>query len=224
MRYLRALSMVAVLALLLVGLVITPAPAAAYTHTGHVHPYTNAPGTTFTFSAHGFEPREYVGFWANTPSGIVVSDAGYSTRANHDGYAQWRWTAPWDGQPGTWTMVARGGVSGRERVIAFEVQEPDPYVHQAWQVHVEPYANAPGTTFTFSAHGFEPREYVGFWANTPSGIVVSDAGYSTRANHDGYAQWRWTAPWDGQPGTWTMVARGGESERERVIAFEILSR
>lgn len=87
--------------------------------------------------------------------------------------------------------------------------------------NVVPPVGAPGTTFAFYATGFAGNEPVVYWFNAPDGSIISNDGdYIIRANA-GRADWSWTAPDNAQPGTWTAVAAGLESDTQRVVAFEV---
>ncbi len=87
--------------------------------------------------------------------------------------------------------------------------------------NVSPPAGPPGATFTFYASGFANNEAVVYWFNTPDGRIISnDSDYIVQAN-DGRADWQWTAPADAQPGPWSAVAAGRESDVRRIIPFEI---
>jgi hypothetical protein len=83
---------------------------------------------------------------------------------------------------------------------------------------VQPGVGAPGTTFAFFATGFD-SEQVGYWLNAPNGeVITTDEKVNT---NDGRADWNWEAPDDAMVGVWQMVARGEESDVERIIPFEI---
>jgi hypothetical protein len=90
------------------------------------------------------------------------------------------------------------------------------------EANVTPNAGPAGARFAFMAVGYEPNEAIGVWLNTPDGrAIAADVEQLHSANDDGRADWYWTAPDDAQPGHWQMVARGLDSEVERVIDFEI---
>lgn len=88
-----------------------------------VEPFSGTPTTVFSFFAMGFTPGERVGFWFNTPDGNIVADTkNYALFADKEGIAQWTWTPPAHPLPGFWKAVARGEVSGVERLITFEIR------------------------------------------------------------------------------------------------------
>jgi hypothetical protein len=208
-----------------------------------VQPPSGSPGTTFAFFATGLGGNDQYVYWATSPDGTVYGRPEYRTQSFR-GRADWTWTAPADARPGIWTMLIRrpeeDDDTDREKdrkqreavTIPFEIvapggqpsqpapppdAQPDP-VQQA----VQPALGAAGTEFAFFATGFDADERVGYWVNAPNGEIISDdEGYTSRANRDGRADWRWASRDTATPGFYSMVARGVESGVERVIAFEI---
>lgn len=84
---------------------------------------------------------------------------------------------------------------------------------------VQPQKGPPGSVFAFFATGFAAEEWVTYWANDPLGQVYE--GGSVRGNQFNRADWTWASPSDAMVGRWAMVARGHESQVERVIFFEV---
>lgn len=96
------------------------------------------------------------------------------------------------------------------------------HAQEGQTANVTPSVGPPGARFAFVAFGFEADEQIGVWANTPAGEAMAiEAEELNRADGDGRADWFWTAPDNAQPGTWQLVARGLDSEAQRVISFEI---
>ncbi len=187
-----------------------------------VEPPAGPPGTNFAFVADGFLSNEQVNFWATAPDKNVLGNPAYEVRANQAGQASWIWQAPTSAQPGSWLMVGRGRDSGLEQVIRFEITGTETAAPPAQQIaNVEPASGPPGTTFQFFAAGFDDEERLGFWVNTPAGTILSHHDYRAVANKNGRADWSWQAPADAQRGFYSMVARGEETNTERVILFEI---
>lgn len=110
---------------------------------------------------------------------------------------------------------------------------------------VTPSSGGGGTRFVFSAGGFlgdpddgeddtaNSAERVAFWINTPNGGTIratrdgadadsASAPTTTRASRAGSVTWEWRAPADIAPGRYTLVAHGLTSERNVVIAFEVI--
>jgi hypothetical protein len=216
-----------ILAAVLMGIWAVPRPAQA--QESNVEPHIGVPGTRFAFFAIGFFDNEYVGYWVNTPAGTVISAPGDAVYANDNGRADWSWTAPLDISPGVYTMVARGGDSGRERLIAFEIVAPsdalppgaDTPPPERVAPSVEPPAGMPGTMFRFSASGFAGDERIGFWINTPRDNIISGEDFFVFATSQGKADWSVRMADDALPGFYSMVARGSESGHEVVIPFAV---
>jgi hypothetical protein len=186
----------------------------------------------FTFFSSGFDNQVTVVFWAHDPTGHVYGNDQYRTFTTGEGRADWQWAAPGDAIPGTWTMVARQlNNASRTFTIPFEItplegSDPQPPSQvdspQSNSRNVEPDAGPPGTRFNFFATGFERKEHVGYWFNTPAGTVLSnDARYQVQASETGRVDWWWDAPLDAVPGTWQVVAKGKDTEIERSVFFEI---
>lgn len=191
-----------------------------------VSPASGAPGTRFAFMATGFEDNEQIGAWVNTPTGQPIAiDPEQLYGANDDGRADWYWTSPTDAMPGIWQMIAYGVDSDVQRIITFEIvagQPVPPTAGDPAQGDVNPRVGPAGTRFAFMATGFDDDEYVGVWVNTPAGEPMEiEPEELYGANGDGRADWYWTSPDDAMPGTWQMIARGVDSDVQRVIFFEI---
>lgn len=188
-----------------------------------VTPPAGPVGTTFTFSAGGFVPNEQVGTWLNAPDGSRV-DATPWIFADESGAVTWSWTVPDDVIGGNWQAVARGFDSRYQVLIGFEITGPTsgPAPLPPQNTTVEPPSGPPGTTFNFSADGFEPGEDVYFWPVDPMGQPERNRA-PAEADANGRATWSWTARERQVPtGTWQMAARGGNSRREVQIAFQIV--
>jgi hypothetical protein len=206
-----------VLALLVLfaGLTLPAAPAAA--QESGVSPAAAPPDTTFQFFATGFQAFEPVNYWVSLPDGNVVGDVRYEVEADAAGQADWSWKVPRRSIPGFWLMVGRGRESGIERAIPFEVLDngsAEPLIS------VEPPEGGPETRFRFFARGFDDDERVSYWLIMPDGSTLGEEDWRTNAN-DGRARWSWKSPDNPVPGRWGMVARGNDSQRERVVFFTI---
>lgn len=205
------------LPLLLIGLAPAPVQAAS------VDPPQAPPRTTLTFAASGFASGEPVNFWVRDPNGVLLGSVRYQVLATSAGAATWQWRIPRGAQPGAWLMVARGRESGSERFIPFEVllpAEPDLAYPPRPIASVSPAVGAPGTRFAFVARDFRQQERAAYWLNTPDGRIVSERSFSVETD-DREAAWTWQAPADAPRGMWQMVIRGTDSQRERVIFFEV---
>ncbi len=193
-----------------------------------VDPPVGAPGTTFDFFASGFEDEERVSFWVDpvTEGQDIIGEPGFSVDAEDDGEAYWSWRALTTTPPGDYLMVAQGNDSNITVTIPFAIRvdpagesEAAPPPPDA-EARVSPTSGPPGTQFNFAADGFEDGERIGYWLNTPTGILA-DPGFFFDAEDDGDARWNWRAPSGVTPGVYEMVARGNESQVEHVIPFTI---
>jgi hypothetical protein len=214
-----ALRLCTVLALLL-GFAFAPRPAAAQEPA--VEPTAGGRGTTFTFTAE-FRPKTLIGYWFTAPDGSVVGSTDYGFETGRSGRARWTWTAPDDAQAGLWRMTARplrGGFSD-QIIVPFTITGPP--LQQPGGPFAEPATGPPGTVFTFTAGGFRPGEQADFWVSAPDGRAFGDRANIIFADEFGNGRWTWQAPSDAIGGTWLMVARGRDSQAERVIRFVISS-
>lgn len=173
-----------------------------------VTPTSGAPGTTFTFAAEGFNVIERLDTWLERPDGARVAGPT-GARADRDGRVSWTWTAPADTIGGQWTMVAQGQDSKRIERIGFTITDgaapaPPP-------AGVTPGRGPAGTTFTFTASGFEQGERVGYWLNRPDG-TIERFDQELRADKDGRITWSWTAPANAQRGAYLMAARSSQND------------
>lgn len=189
-----------------------------------VNPQADTPGSQFTFFANGFKRLEHVGFWFNAPNGeVYTNEPEFITYANDAGRADWSWSPPPTAPVGLWQAVAQGKESGVQRAIFFTLVAPENAAPQPVpEGAVEPTVGEPDQTLAFVASGFEPREWVSFWAISPGGSTDGKDSYRVRANNDGRADWFWKVPRNGEPGMWQMVAFGNDSEVTRVIRFEVV--
>jgi hypothetical protein len=177
-----------------------------------------------------------------------TSDYGNSTKpllgqANGFGDAAIRWAAPTDAVPGAYSMVIHGLKSDTEVVIPFALR-PDGS-QTVVQDTVTPRAGAAGTAFQFIATGFDDAgpdaghggrrgEQVAYWFNTPDGGVItteprsgtSDYGNETKplrhyADDEGVVNLVWGAPATLQPGIYSVVFHGRDSQHQVLIFFTI---
>ena len=192
-----------------------PAPAAAPSLNGAVSPASGPPQSTFTFTVSGFPRNEKeLSYWfADAKSAPVRADQ--KIKVNGDGVATWTWKAPRLAEPGTWTMTARGKYSGREITVPFTIVVPNPPAGT-----VNPPAGPAGTSFSFRATGLNVIERVDTWVERPDGSIT-EGTFKVRANGDGVATWTWAPPAGAPTGTWTMVAKGQDTDLIYRITFMV---
>lgn len=246
MRIIRVLNTFVAALLVLAGLLVLPRSTSAVSEVAQqpdraVQPTSGVPGTTFAFFATGLSSNARYAYWATSPNGTVFGNDDYRTRTFGD-RADWSWTSPGDAQPGTWVMVIQrvpndddtDEEKDRKEQDRKEIQfvitgpggapppsQPAPGQPAPGEQAVEPGVGPAGTEFAFFATGFESNERVGFWVNAPDGSVLSDGDWAVDANSNGRADWRWESDDNLAAGFYTMVARGADSNVERVIPFEI---
>jgi hypothetical protein len=149
-----------------------------------VNPPCAQPGTTFSFSARGFQPGENVGVYATQPNGSVfgapfqvVADSagtvgGVSLRTNSNSPV------------GVWAMTFEGTSSGARSIAYFKLVSqtpPTPPTTQGCDTSgnrngsATPSSGRPGTIISIRATGFNPSEGVSFWFTLPNGDVFGTA-------------------------------------------------
>jgi len=215
MKRILSLSM-AVLMLLVVVTVGTPTAAA---QDQEVTPTAGLAGTTFTFHIGGFDSGERVAYWLNTPNSTILAIGDRGTSAS-GGKITTSWTSRAGIPLGFWQLVARGVDSGVQKVVTFEVTGGGNAPAPAGSNVVPPVGSA-GTTFTFYTNGFTADERVGYWLNSPAGVVITVDDQQHFANSDGQFSATWAAVAGLTPGAWQLVAQGTESGVLQVISFQI---
>lgn len=219
MRYFGVLLIA--LAVLAVG---SASPTAAQSAPGDssVFPAAGPAGTRFGFIASGFQSRERVAVWLNTPDAQVVAvEAEALRRATREGRVNWFWTAPTGARTGTYQMVAHGVRSGVERVITFTVgAEAAPAAAPGERFNVHPGEGRPGALFLFFARGYTKGEPVALWVNRPDGRAVAVEAERLEVADD-RLDMSWQAPPNAIPGQWEMVIQGRTSGAQTVIPFNI---
>lgn len=179
-----------------------------------VQPQRAAPGATLVFTLAGYERNEEVGYWPTQPDGVADTTRRKPIIVAGDGRAELHWEVPERAVGGAWVMTFRGRATQREVRVPFEVIDVAPIPPAS----VDPQRGAPGVSFTFWAYGFRPIERLDTWLERPDG-TIQRGPTGARANGDGLVVWRWTAPEAAPGGSWTMVARGQDSERIERIGF-----
>lgn len=189
----------------------TPPPGAS----GSVAPAAGPPQSEFVFTVSGFarDERE-LSYWFTDAKGAPVR-ADEKIEVDADGRASWEWTAPRLAEPGQWVMTARGKYSGREVRIPFTIVVPTPPA-----ATVNPAAGNASTSFSFRATGFNVIERIDTWVERPDGKAIAGTT-GVRADGQGVAAWTWKAPADTAPGTYTMIARGRDTDLLFRVTFTI---
>lgn len=217
----RRLVIFGVLLALLLGVVARPLPTTAAAPI--VKPDSGQPGTRFTFLVDGFQPREQLSFWLNSPAGAVIpTEVEGQSPVDDTGQTSWNWVAPQGSAPGRWQMVAFGRKSQVTRVIDFAITGPQ-------QADNGPDANAfpstinQGETTRFYVQGYKPGEVVEFYLLDPhgqrrsSGVLRVDYYATPSGRIDG----TWQPLADTELGVWQIVAPGQTSGVVRVIKITV---
>jgi hypothetical protein len=203
----RFIDAVAALALL----VIVPIPAAGAEQAVTVAATGDA--GRFDVLARGFDRSDVVSAWVTGPSDQVAF-AGYHG-VTGDGVASFSLTIPRHDEPGRWALTVHGLDSGAEAIGAFEVEARGPNLALA----VSPGGGPAGTTFAFSADGFDPGEVVSYWLTGPTGIAYE--GGRTAADVGGRVVFAYPIGAGTRPGEWAMSAYGWASDGLAVAAFTV---
>lgn len=180
-----------------------------------VTPRAGYPRTKFTFFADNFESGERIVY-------RIVDSAGQEhlkrkVAANQWGRVDLEWRTPYDALPGIWRWIVEGEWGDR-RVVEFEIW-PVETPSAPYDSAVAPGEGRPGTEFSFFATGFESKEAIDYVCLNADGLLESRA--STRANERGRADWTCKTPSNAVPGTWTTIAHGRDSHRQRSISFVV---
>lgn len=200
-----------------------------------VLPAVAMPGDTVAFFIAGLNPRDTIRYYLTDSQGRTHSDKEFETGTNDEGRADWTWKLPDDATPGLWTMVVEAQHSGIRRPIYFQVATSSGDVPSqqggvvptgggqaaVFDVGVEPAVARPDEHVAFFATGFEPEEDVDYSVVDPNGWIYEDSEYETDSNTEGRADWTWKVPTGATYGTWTMIAVGEESKRQKEIAFGV---
>jgi hypothetical protein len=201
--------------------ILTPTPVV--TGPFEVVPDSGPPGTSFIFTAGGYQSNELVSNWLVRPDGVSL-DAASWIQANPDGIVRWQWTAPPDTAGGQWQWQLSGTQTEGRQSIPFQIEGdiPLPAPVSPPPGAIVPSSGPPQTIFTVRVAEFAPGEGVFFWAEDPTGQPIVNER-EVQANGEGVAEWQWQAPENARPGDWLLVVRGRlRAEGERVqIPFTI---
>jgi hypothetical protein len=199
----------------------TPVPPEPTTGPGTIQPPGGLPDTVFRISVEGFQSGEGLFYWAEDPNGESV-EVHEEVHADSQGRAEWTWESPHDAMAGSWTLVVRGRLSPITIQIPFIIFDPaaqPPF-------SVQPAVGGPGTTFTFTAIGYNSGEILSVWASGPpdeeTGLSTEYSLEGIQANRHGIAEWDWTAPAEIPAGDWDMIAEGRVSRQSNHIPFTIV--
>jgi len=203
---------------LMVVVLLTPVAASA---TG---PSLTAPvpgvtaGKIIWFVAEGFTPGERIVFWITAPNQAVLS--GDSEVVDNKGQADIGFRVPLNAMSGTWAITTYGTRSATPVVASFTVislpgQGDDPLAA------VAPEVGTPGTTFSFAATGFDPRERASYWFTAPDGSIFAAFNRVVISNDVGRVDISWASPTDAPHGTWVLTIQGINSGVARGIPFHI---
>jgi hypothetical protein len=204
-----------------------------------VTPQVGAPGDSFSFTAHGFEPDEQVGVWVTSPEQITFN---FERHVHADGegsiaHEDITITTKHSYTDGIWSVNAQGVESGKSAVGYFRLsrvinQPPGNPELLGLLIHdtlpssenalIVPLAAPRGTIFTLSANGFTPNEDITGWVtvnNTDSIPIDSD---NIQFDQGGTVQMEIASDELGE-GTYTAVARGNSSGVVGVANFKVTS-
>jgi hypothetical protein len=199
-----------------------------------VLPKAGQPGQVFFFNAVGFNPREQVGIWLNSPDGAIFG-APFQAKADARGTiadAQINFQTDESSPLGIWSFVAQGVDSGKQAVGYFlliggalgRLPAPpaaQPGVPPNVDARADPKAGKAGTIFFFDAFGFKPGEEVSMMIVASDGTQI-DAGFSVKADEKGsigYAGLYYVTEPYFPLGLWSFVAKGKDSGKTSTAYF-----
>lgn len=176
-------------------------------------------GKTIKFVGTGFYRHEMVDIWATDPTDAVIRGEKYF-KADGEGEVELEFQLPDRALDGTWKLTAMGKESITPVWTSFEVHgrsignAPAP-------AHASPTYGTPGTTFTFTANGFDREEKISYWVTGPDGEVYFAAPHSEETNRHGQLEFDWTAPIDAAYGRWVMTMHETDEPKAHAIPFYI---
>ena len=173
-------------------------------------PVSAGPSTTFTFTANGYNDGERLDVWIEGP-GSRRYDILEGAKADKKGTVTWKWTAPADAVGGSWAAVGRGQDTKLTLRGSFIIVRDAPPPASGPSASVSPARGGPGTTFTFTANGYERGERIGYWFTAPDRSIVRIDQEAT-GDRDGKVTITWIAPANAQRGAWTLAMRSSQSD------------
>lgn len=204
----------------IIGAALAAAPP-ALAASGSASPSQATPGARVNFTGTGFLPKERVDFWVTSPTSVTYPRYP-SVVADASGSVVWSWDLDATATTGTWIAVARGIRSDIRLAIPFEVVG-NPAAPPA-PAQATPPSGPRGTTFSFFASGFTADEKIAAWLVGPDGRdrdLVPGVDPGLNADGKGELRWSWAAPDDALLGQWRTIARGRDSNVERVLTFTV---
>jgi hypothetical protein len=213
-----------------------PAPAVPASVNASVTPQSGPPGTTFAFTAQGFEPGEKVGIWLTAPSQSTFG-ADFQAEADSQGsIANARIGITTDGgfAEGIWSFNAQGVKSKKQAVGYFAITRAattpgDPnrlgqIAHDGLvrkgSVAILPVAAPAGTPFLLTASGYGTSEPISAWVTGPDGKSTAISNDDIRRGEGGIVEV--LVRTGGLPdGVYTAVAKGNDSGLENAAGFRL---
>jgi hypothetical protein len=185
-------------------------------------------GTLIAIDVFGFRPNEQVGFWFNTPEGLIFGtvqtfNIGPTGAAND-------LPLPTDGlTPGIWSFVMEGTSSGHKSIAYFkilgEVAPPAPPVSgdvpAPVSATISPSQGPGGTAFEAQGFGFQPGENIGVYVTAPDQSVYG-APFQVRADSSGRSEivTFFSDPRDPK-GVYAITFEGVRSKHRAIAYFRI---
>ncbi|NJK81589.1 MAG: hypothetical protein HC914_17585 [Chloroflexaceae bacterium] len=182
-----------------------------------INPAAAPAGTTFSFTARGYGEKEQLQFWLSDPHGATLTEGEVTTRVDLSGIATWEWPSPPYTMVGEWTVHVIGTRNRIQTQATFRVTERNA---EAPGGGVSQDVANPGTTLSFYAEGFRRDERVSWWVTDPRRRVYPGE-VEINAGSDQRIEWTWAVPTDAAAGDWQMIAKGVESNIQRIIPFTV---
>jgi hypothetical protein len=187
-----------------------------------------AAGTTIAVDVFGFRPNEQVGFWFNTPEGLIFGtiqtyNVGPTGAVND-------LPLPTDGfTPGIWSFVMEGTASGHKAIAYFKITGAGPQpappvsgdVPAPVNASVTPAQGPGGTEFEAQGFGFRPGERIGVYVTAPDQSVYG-APFQVQADGAGNSEYVYFTSDSTMPkGVWAITFEGVSSGHRAIAYFRI---
>jgi hypothetical protein len=215
-----------------------PAPAVPASVNASVTPQSGPPGTSFAFTAQGFNAGERVGIWLTAPDQSTFGADFQATADGEGSIAADRIGITTDASfpDGIWSFNAQGVESGKQAIGYFRISRSggsagDPnklgqVAHDGLtikgNVAIFPVAAPSGRPFILFAGGYSPGEEISAWFTGPDGKSTSIDGAFVLLDDEGVVEVE--VQTGGLPnGVYTAVARGNSSGVESAAGFRLTS-
>jgi hypothetical protein len=187
-----------------------------------------AAGTNIAIDVFGFAPNEQVGFWFNTPEGLIFGTI-QTYNVGPTGAVNDLPLPTDDFTPGIWSFVMEGTRSGHKAIAYFKITGGAPQatppvsgdVPAPVSASVTPAQGPGGTEFEAQGFGFQPGENIGVYVTAPDQSVYG-APFQVKADGAGNSEYVYFTSDPSMPkGVWAMTFEGVSSKHRAIAYFRI---